>query len=138
MNHVVLNIFTTIKLAKCKQIHVALLINTFVSKQKLCYLKLFIFCNAWKAKCWVFLIFPSVLHLDLYVFKFSILQHFWKYHRILNNSNFQNFTWRTNTLQRFLGRTCVNLRTNRSTLTEPGFSNGETEWGKASLGFNLT
>lgn len=41
--------------------------------------------------------------------------------------NLKIFTWRTNTLKRFLDCKCVNLRSNRSTLTEPGFSTGQTE-----------
>jgi hypothetical protein len=37
-----------------------------------------------------------------------------------------------------LDRTCVNLRSNRFPPIEPGFSDGQTEWKKAPLGFKLT
>jgi hypothetical protein len=49
-------------------------------------------------------------------------------------SNFRTFTWRTSTLQRLLDRTCMNLRSNRITPTEPGFRDGRTEWNRALWG----
>jgi hypothetical protein len=37
-----------------------------------------------------------------------------------------------------LDHTCVNLRSNRITLTKPRLSDSQTEWKKTPLGFNLT